>query len=87
MNDLLNIAKRLEEATWVPHVVKEGSREHVTVFGAYDDGAQFTTINWCTSPFCEQNRREVARLAGLGIDVVACQPPPRLRALIAKEGR
>ena len=76
------IDELIERLKWVPHVHREGSREHVTIIGLYDDGETVAPIEWCTAPFCESNRSEIAYLLDRGIDPLDAQPPPLLRQSI-----
>jgi hypothetical protein len=69
----------LENMPWVKHVHLNGSREHVTIFGLYDDGQVVAPIEWCTAPFCDSNRHMIEYLIDRGVDPIDAQPPPLLR--------
>lgn len=87
MPDTSTIEELIERLPWVDHVVKNGSREHVTIFGVYDDGATVVPITWCTSPFCRDNRSMVEYCLDRGLSPIDMQPPPRLlRALQGSMG-
>lgn len=77
MTDLKDLIARCE---WTSHVFREGSREHVFVWGILADNGTFSMpITWCSSPFCIENKRMLEQLIDMRLNPLDAQPPPRLR--------